>query len=129
MAKNIYLTFTLFVILFQASNVRAHNYLGSAVSAPISFLEITRKTNGLNLEIKESALNSAVYCKALNNGATQLFNTLNKGIAELKSDGVPTRSQNNWMIYEKDHFKHHLFDKIIGFGLLIAVLLLILGFI
>lgn len=103
MAKYICLIFILFVNLFQVF--------------------------GLNSEINGSPIISTIYYMAVKNGNTLLLDFSNKGISELQSDGKLSEIQIESKLNEKNYNKLDLNTSIITLGLIIAILLIILGFI
>ena len=103
MAKYICLIFILFVNLFQVF--------------------------GLNSEINGSPIISTIYYMAVKNGNTLLLDFSNKGISESQSDGKLSEIQIESKLNEKNYNKLDLNTSIITLGLIIAILLIILGFI
>jgi len=102
MVKNIYLIVILFVSVVQASNVVIQRYLVSANfdCNPISYLDKTGISNGLNKEI-----------------------------SELPKNGKLIEIENKSTVSNKDDAKHELIVKRISFGLILAIILILLGFI
>ncbi|MGV8944953.1 MAG: transporter substrate-binding domain-containing protein [Lutibacter sp.] len=82
-----------------------------------------------NIEIKGPPIIPSIYCIAVKKGNTKLLSTLNNGISELRRNGKLLEIQSKWKVYEKDDYKYERIVKIIGFVVIIAIILIILGFI
>jgi PAS domain S-box-containing protein len=87
------------------------------------------KNNYKNIEIKGPPIIPSIYCMAVKKGNTQLLNTLNKGISELRRNGKLIEIQNKWKAYERDDSKYKPITKIIGNISIIAIIVLMLVFI
>ena len=83
---------------------------------------------GLNPEKKGLPIISTIYCMAVIKGNTQLLN-ISKETSELKYDEEFSEKQNERKINEENDSKNKLIVKIVSFGLIIAIILIILGFI
>lgn len=103
-----------------ADYVLAPNLLG---------LNEIEKNNYQNIEIVGPSIIPSIYCMAVKKGNTQLLNTLNEGITELRRTGQLTEIQEKWKVYAEDNAKYKRIAGIIVVVFIIAVIVLILVFI
>lgn len=92
-------------------------------------LNVIKKNNYQNIEIKGPSIIPSIYCLAVRKGNTHLLNILNNGISELRRNGKLTEIHEKWKVYEQEDFKYKQTARNIGIVFIIAIVVLIFVFI
>ena len=127
MTKGIYLIFILFANLFPTDNLVSQEYFASAGynCALISYIDKTPT----DLGIEGLPIISFIYSMVETKGNTQILSTLNKEIPEIKGRVKIQETQNNSTVHAKVEDNHSQIIKKISVGLIVAIILIMLGFI